>query len=206
MKTSEIKNKRLVLVLNRSWMPIQIVNHKDAFRLMCKAHALALDTNMESSDGAYLTRDITQWMDLHLTEHYNRINTPRTEIHIPEIIVLTEYDEMPKRYIMFNKQNLLLRDDYSCGYCGIEVSDSNATIDHIIPQAKGGKNSWENCIIACKQCNSEKADHDPIGKFKPKRKPTEPHHTNPIYHLKQKLRGKMEELPLSWQRALFHKT
>jgi 5-methylcytosine-specific restriction endonuclease McrA len=30
------------------------------------------------------------------------------------------------------------------------------TIDHIIPKALGGKTTWENCVLACVECNSVK--------------------------------------------------
>ena len=48
-----------------------------------------------------------------------------------------------------------MRDHSSCQYCG---SKSNLTIDHIIPKQKGGKDSWENLIIACSPCNSRKGN------------------------------------------------
>lgn len=35
------------------------------------------------------------------------------------------------------------------------------SIDHVIPLSKGGKHSWENVRLACRQCNSEKSDHIP---------------------------------------------
>ena len=35
------------------------------------------------------------------------------------------------------------------------------TIDHVIPSSRGGKSSFENCVAACKSCNSEKNDRTP---------------------------------------------
>lgn len=32
------------------------------------------------------------------------------------------------------------------------------TIDHITPRSRGGKSTWENCVLACVQCNRRKAD------------------------------------------------
>jgi 5-methylcytosine-specific restriction endonuclease McrA len=34
------------------------------------------------------------------------------------------------------------------------------TRDHIIPECKGGKNTWENLVTACSTCNNKKADYD----------------------------------------------
>lgn len=195
----DVRSKKMVLVLNRHWMPIEIVTHKDAFRLMCKGHALALDTCE-----TYTTHTMQSWIDIHSTDKYTHCNTVSLEVPIPEIIVLTLYEKMPKRSISFSKKNLLIRDNYMCAYCQCEVTEENATTDHIIPQALGGETSWTNCVIACKACNNEKDCQLPEGKFKLKKKPTEPSHTNPIFHLNQSLKHGKAIMPKSWRQALFH--
>jgi hypothetical protein len=40
-----------------------------------------------------------------------------------------------------------------CAYCN---SEENLTIDHIIPQIKGGETIKTNVICACKKCNYQK--------------------------------------------------
>ena len=54
-----------------------------------------------------------------------------------------------KRSIKINGVNVL--------YCG---SKENLTIDHIIPQAKGGNNHITNVLCACEKCNKSKAHYD----------------------------------------------
>ena len=186
-----------VLVLNRHWMPIDIVSYKDCFRLMCKTHAKAVDT----LQGSYMMHTMESWIDLHMEGECSKINTVSLEIPIPEIIVLTDYDQMPVRFINFSKTNLLIRDDYQCAYCGDEVDADTATIDHIHPQSKGGKTNWENCTIACMKCNHEKADSLPTGQFKPRKKAKEPAHTSPIYQMNKK--AKRMNCPDSWSKFLF---
>lgn len=44
-----------------------------------------------------------------------------------------------------------------CEYCGKELERGEATKDHIIPRSMGGSSSPENLIIACRQCNMNKA-------------------------------------------------
>lgn len=56
--------------------------------------------------------------------------------------------------VMFSKENMLIRDHYTCAYCG----RTGNTVDHIWPQSKGGRTSWENCITACYACNQAKAN------------------------------------------------
>jgi hypothetical protein len=41
------------------------------------------------------------------------------------------------------------RDKWICRYCGENVTSDNATIDHYIPQSKGGKHNKENLKTAC---------------------------------------------------------
>jgi 5-methylcytosine-specific restriction endonuclease McrA len=45
-----------------------------------------------------------------------------------------------------------------CAHCG---TPQNLTIDHIIPLAKGGKNTLDNLQMLCYACNTEKADSHP---------------------------------------------
>lgn len=197
MNPEVIPKTSKVLVLNRHWLPVDIVGYKDAFRLICKAHAKAIET----VQGTYMMHTMESWIDLHIEEEYRIVNTVSVGIPVPEIIVLIDYDDLPKRFITFSKGNLLIRDDYTCAYCGCDVEFENATIDHIHPQSKGGANSWENCTIACLTCNGEKADSLPEGPFKPSRTSKEPAQSSPIYQMQQK--AKRMNPPDSWKKFLF---
>jgi hypothetical protein len=42
---------------------------------------------------------------------------------------------------------------HKCAYCG---STENLTIDHIIPQSKGGIDFTKNVVCACHDCNQSK--------------------------------------------------
>jgi len=59
----------------------------------------------------------------------------------------------------YKKQRLvvLARDGYICNYCGTELDDKNATVDHVIPIAKqGNPMDLQNMVSCCKSCNSKK--------------------------------------------------
>ncbi|RED56031.1 HNH endonuclease [Cohnella lupini] len=51
---------------------------------------------------------------------------------------------------------ILKRDHYICHFCG-QYGD---TIDHMLPRAKGGHTTPDNCVCACNECNQSKADRD----------------------------------------------
>lgn len=55
------------------------------------------------------------------------------------------------------KYELYMRQKGICCYCGQYVTLSEATIDHIIPLCKGGKNEKSNFQCTCKKCNQLKA-------------------------------------------------
>ena len=43
--------------------------------------------------------------------------------------------------------------EHKCAYCG---STENLTIDHIVPQSKGGIDFTKNVVCACHNCNQSK--------------------------------------------------
>lgn len=51
---------------------------------------------------------------------------------------------------------ILTRDNYTCHFCGLYGD----TIDHLLPRAKGGHTTPDNCVCACNLCNQTKADRD----------------------------------------------
>ena len=62
-----------------------------------------------------------------------------------------------------------------CWMCGCELTYATATVDHLKPKAKGGKNKKENMRLACGPCNSSRGSRRltkdekarATGKFKP---------------------------------------
>ena len=59
----------------------------------------------------------------------------------------------------FTERSILYgRDRYMCAYCGDIFEGKSLTIDHILPRSKGGKNTWTNCVTACKTCNLRKGN------------------------------------------------
>ena len=55
------------------------------------------------------------------------------------------------------RKELFERDDWTCQYCGDSVTVQNATLDHYIPQCRGGGNGKENLRTCCLMCNAVKS-------------------------------------------------
>lgn len=66
-----------------------------------------------------------------------------------------------KRAIRYSWQNIYARDKGRCQYCGQKVALAEATRDHVIPRALGGKTSWTNIVTACAPCNQKKGGRTP---------------------------------------------
>lgn len=45
-----------------------------------------------------------------------------------------------------------------CYFCGCRLNKATRTIDHLIPQARGGSSAWYNKVWCCSKCNREKSD------------------------------------------------
>lgn len=68
-----------------------------------------------------------------------------------------EYDLLNDVPPLTNK-NLFARDRHMCLYCGDFLYDCELTRDHVIPVSRGGTDTWENVVTACRVCNHRKAD------------------------------------------------
>jgi putative phage-type endonuclease len=55
----------------------------------------------------------------------------------------------------------LMKLDPHCRYCGCTLTTRTATLDHRVPLALGGADDDSNYVLACKGCNSAKADKRP---------------------------------------------
>lgn len=103
------------------------------------------------------------------------VHSPSMDLPVPALVALREYHPI-KKYVRFTRNNLFLRDMYQCQYCSDTFEISELTVDHVLPVSKSGKTSWENCVSACKKCNTRKGDK--VGYMKPIREPYKPDYYN----------------------------
>lgn len=94
-------------------------------------------------------------------EEYHEIRTSVGIYKLPTAIVLVDYVNIPYKNCHINRRNILRRDKFTCQYCEKVLSNSEYTIDHLIPRSRGGKNTWKNLVTSCKKCNTKKANRTP---------------------------------------------
>lgn len=56
---------------------------------------------------------------------------------------------------------VLRRDNHTCRYCGENAPGVKLVIDHVLPEALGGRSEPENLVTACEPCNSGKSSIAP---------------------------------------------
>jgi len=80
---------------------------------------------------------------------------------LPSIIRFISGAMGKKRGVRFSKENVFARDKGRCQYCAKAIAKVDATYDHVVPKARGGRTRWENIVIACLDCNQRKANRTP---------------------------------------------
>lgn len=136
----------MVIVVNPAFQPIGEVSLREAVGLMLRTRKKLDDRGREIEVPL-----VDPLMDLGIEGSFR---TPRTIFEIPRVLKLTYYREAPRIQAKWSRSGVLERDENTCIYCG-KYGD---TIDHIIPQSRGGGNTWGNTACACEKCNNRKAD------------------------------------------------
>ena len=145
-----------VLVLNSDYMPLGIIGWKRAICL----HFVGQEIPEEG---------------VSVVEYYSGVTITSgggIEHPLPAVVASNRYINRSKFPPSFTKRNIILRDQLSCQYCGIELKKSEATIDHVLPRAQWKlypekrKNNqtpthWENVVACCFDCNHKKGSKTP---------------------------------------------
>lgn len=89
------------------------------------------------------------------------VRSQHLTIPLPTIVRLRAYRHVDYRHGRDRRPafaQIKLRDGRHCAYCG----GFGETIDHVIPQSRGGLDTWDNLVCACQRCNNRKADRTPV--------------------------------------------
>lgn len=136
-----------VLLLNGStWEPLAVISIGRAINLLISGKAVMIEET-----GKFL-RTVSQ------------------SFPVPSVIALRRYINVPRRKAHWSRKGVLVRDGYTCIYCGVHMGDmlrgknltkTDFTVDHILPRSRGGKDTWTNTACACYGCNHRKGDRLP---------------------------------------------
>jgi len=151
------------LILNLSWFPIAIEGIEDTLiRLFNQGNGygktFVIDESIIDGQTYYQRYSIEDWVDKGIDKNKPVIRTAKFSFQYPEV-VMKSCNNVHVSKLSVKSSYIFDRDGHKCWYCG---SKAFLTLDHIIPQCKGGKTTWKNVITSCKKCNLQKGDKDVI--------------------------------------------
>jgi 5-methylcytosine-specific restriction endonuclease McrA len=157
-----------VLVLNKYYQAIRVINVKRAFSLLCRelAEVIHIETD-DAGKAQWQNLDFTEWQELSALKKefqpsgFDWIHTVRFQIAVPRIIRLLGYDKLPRQDVKFNRRNIYARDSNKCQYCGKKFSTTELSLDHVVPKSQGGRATWDNIVCCCVKCNVKKGGRTP---------------------------------------------
>ena len=97
-----------VLILNRQYMAVHVVNVRRAFSLLVKQLAEVIHIE----DGQYANYDFESWREVSELKaqfkepHEDWIRSVNFEIQVPRIMRLLYYDRLPKQRVRLNRRNI----------------------------------------------------------------------------------------------------
>ena len=166
-----------VLVLNRFYMAIRVVNVRRAMTLLYRECAEVID----NENGQFVSYDFDSWCELSQLAAADKqpdedyLQAVDFELKVPRIVRLTRFDRMPAQTVRFNRKNLFARDEHRCQYCGKNEPVHKLSLDHVVPRSHGGATTWENIVCCCLRCNSRKGGRTPAqARMKLLSKPAKP--------------------------------
>ena len=122
----------MALKLDASYRPIEVIDALEALVMCIIGKAVPVET------------------------YDKKVHSISKAFELPAVIVLKTIVKFRFTTVACNRQNIVWRDNNQCQYCGNYFSSDKLTMDHVLPKSRGGKNTWQNLVAACKRCNQKK--------------------------------------------------
>jgi 5-methylcytosine-specific restriction endonuclease McrA len=126
-----------VLLLNITYEPLKVINWKKAIIMLTLGKVEVIE------------------------EYTRNIHSVSFSLKLPAVVRLLRFVKRPMIPVKFSRQNIYIRDDHKCQYCGKRLTTDELTWDHVLPRARGGKTEWENVVTCCIKCNRKKGGRTP---------------------------------------------
>jgi 5-methylcytosine-specific restriction endonuclease McrA len=146
------------LLLSAAFEPIRTISWYEAFEQVLKGSAELV----EHYEEAPIRSGIGSIGGVTSAVNALRIGEVEGAILYKRPLVIRQKKIYKRRKVVrFSRENVWLRDNGKCQYCGIQCARYSFTYDHVIPRAKGGKTVWENVVVSCAPCNQKKGGRTP---------------------------------------------
>ena len=169
---NQLSNSRS-LVLNSSYQPVKLVSWQKAMMLWFQ--------------------DKVEILEFHNSTF---VRSARQNFQLPSVLRLKKYVSPRKSTrIKFSRENVYMRDNYTCQYCVKKFPLRELTLDHVVPASKMGRKDWTNVVTACRECNHRKANRTPLAAGMPLL--NEPRMPNWLPPIRQEF--SLSNIPMSWE-------
>lgn len=169
---------------------------------LTSSRALLLNASYEPMKVVGWQKALILWFQgkVEVIEYHNLFaRSVSCSFQIPSVMRLKTYVR-PRSYgaVRFCRENVYIRDNFTCQYCGKRHHTRNLTLDHVVPASKSGPKTWTNVVAACRTCNQRKANRTPSAANMPLL--TEPH--IPHWLPSQEIEITVGAVPRSWLQYL----
>jgi 5-methylcytosine-specific restriction endonuclease McrA len=143
---NKVENSKCLL-LNADYSPLKII---------CWQKAIVWSLKYESKHN-YAIEIIEYYKDKYIQGANNKTYP------VPLVAKTLRYFNIYNRSLKFSRNNLFIRDNFTCQYCGTSLSYGQLTYDHIVPKSffrhnKKDATNWTNVTTACLPCNRKKSN------------------------------------------------
>ena len=97
-----------------------------------------------------------EWVQIPVAEGEVCIRTVRGKIKLPAVVALCTYAKLHKKRPKLCAKAVRTRDGNRCQYTGKLLKTDEGNLDHVVPRARGGKDTWENLVWSSKVVNNTK--------------------------------------------------
>lgn len=132
-----------VLVLSKTWEPIDRVSWQDVFTKMFGVKSKGKVQVIEyHGEKVVYSGGLKEWK-------------------VPSVVRFIDAVTPEIKGLRFSRENIYARDRGRCQYCGTNVKYSEFQFEHVLPRKQGGKTTWENIVVSCNGCNQKKGGRTP---------------------------------------------
>ena len=150
-----------VLVLNNNWAPINITSAYEAVNELFTGEALAVSEDCQLYDFNAWVHTWEEARNASQKIEAEYLRSPQYNVVIPSFIKLVSDEDPSNKTPKVSRDGILKRDKGQCQYCGRKVPRKDGTLDHVIPRSRKGKNTWQNLVWCCLECNNKKDARTP---------------------------------------------
>lgn len=132
---------------------------------MSSLRSLLLNSSYEPMSIVTWQKALVLWVQgkVEILEYHSAFaRSIQKKFQLPSVLRLKTYVR-PRTAgaVRLCRENVYIRDNYTCQYCGIKLSGRQLTLDHVVPASHNGPKSWTNLVSACRDCNQKKANRTP---------------------------------------------